>query len=72
MTGSKIGAFKGADTKREKYGKNFFVKAGIKGGRRRGRGYFGMLKDEGRLDELKNLSRQGLEVLKKKKDAKSQ
>lgn len=51
---------KSEKTKKEKYGPDFHKRAGAIGGRRRTRGYFGKLKDEGKLDELKNLSAQGI------------
>ena len=45
-------------TKKEKYGSDFHSRIGAIGGSKRKRGYFGRLKDEGRLDELKSLASQ--------------
>jgi len=43
-------------TKKEKYGSDFHSRIGAIGGSKRKRGYFGRLKDEGRLDELKAIT----------------
>lgn len=48
-------------TKKEKYGTDFHKRVGAVGGSKRKRGYFGLLKDQGKLDELKALSHQGNE-----------
>lgn len=47
---------KGALTTKEKHGSDFHKRTGIDGGRARSRGYFGTLKDQGKLDELKAIS----------------
>lgn len=52
---------KSEKTKKEKYGPDFHKRVGTVGGSRSKRGYFGTLKDQGKLDELKKLSHQGNE-----------
>lgn len=44
-------------TKKEKYGSDFHKRAGSLGGRARKRGYFGRLKDEGKVGELQELAK---------------
>lgn len=51
---------KAEQTKKEKYGENYHSRIGSIGGRKRKRGYFGTLKDEGRLDELKKISKEAI------------
>lgn len=46
-------------TRKERRGSNFDKKTGIMGGRKRTRGYFGQLKDQGKTDELKKISTAG-------------
>lgn len=53
---------KSAETAKEKYGSDFHARNGADGGKYRGRGYFGHLKDEGKTEELKALSHQAHEV----------
>jgi hypothetical protein len=57
----------GAKTQKEKYGSDFHARNGSAGGKHRGRGYFGQLKDEGKTKELKDLSHQANEARKIKK-----
>ena len=57
---------KAAKTRKEKHGTDDHARAGAIGGRRRTRGYFGKLKDEGNDTELKRLSKQAQEARKKK------
>ena len=52
----KAGDLKRRDTIKEKYGSDFFKRIGRMGGRKRGRGYFGYLKDTN-PEALKELSR---------------
>jgi hypothetical protein len=52
---------KSEKTKKKKYGKNFHARIGAVGGSRRGRGYFGKLKDEGKTNELQDLARKAAE-----------
>lgn len=59
MAGNSEGTKKGNLTKRRLYGDDYFKGIGAIGGRARKRGHFGRLKDEGRLDELKKISRSG-------------
>lgn len=58
---------RGNATKKEKYGNDYHARIGADGGRHRGRGYFGKLKDEGKTKELKTLSEQALKARKIKK-----
>lgn len=58
MAGSSEGTKKGNLKKVEKHGTDYFKRIGAIGGSKRKRGYFGRLKDEGRLDELKSLASQ--------------
>jgi hypothetical protein len=51
---------KGNETKKEKYGPDFHKRISAMGGSHRKRGYFGELKDAGKEDELKRLSRKGV------------
>lgn len=53
---------KGAVTKKEKHGDDFYPRIGGDGGRSRSdnkRGYFGLLKDQGKTEELKDLAHRG-------------
>lgn len=59
MAGTSEGAAKAAKTRKRNEGKNVFKKQGAKGGAHTKRGYFGTLKDQGRLDELKKVSLKG-------------
>lgn len=56
----KAGAIKRRETIKEKYGSDFFKRIGRVGGRRRGRGYFGYLKDTN-PELLKKISKRGSE-----------
>lgn len=49
---------KGAATKKEKDA-DFYPRIGANGGRARKRGYFGILKDQGETDKLKELAHRG-------------
>lgn len=51
---------KGAQTKKENYGRDKHSRDGSMGGRVGTRGYFGKLKDEGDTKELKKLSEKGI------------
>lgn len=54
-------AAKGAQTKKEKYGSDYYAKLGAIGGRARTRGYLGKLKDEGKTSELATVIQKGIE-----------
>lgn len=56
---------KAAATRKEKYGANIHSRIGSMGARIGTRGYFGKLKDEGKIDELKALSQKGIENRKR-------
>ena len=56
---------KAAKTKKEKYGPDFYKRAGRVGGSRSKRGYFGRLKDEGKQAELQKIARKGAETANK-------
>ena len=56
MAGNSLGTKKGKAKKVEQHGPDYFKRIGAIGGRARKRGYFGRLKDEGKLDELKSAS----------------
>jgi hypothetical protein len=56
---------KGAVTRKEKDGNDVFSRIGSMGGSLRTRGYLGKLKDEGKIDELKELSKKGRESQKR-------
>lgn len=56
MAGNSESVKKGNIKKLEKHGPDFFKRIGAIGGSKRKRGYFGRLKDEGRLDELKAIT----------------
>lgn len=51
---------KAAATRKEREGDDVYSRIGSLGARHRTRGYFGKLKDEGKLDELKALSDKGV------------
>jgi hypothetical protein len=59
MAGNSEGTRKGNLKKVEKHGTDYFKRIGAIGGSARKRGYFGRLKDEGRLDELKAITSKG-------------
>lgn len=59
MAGNSEGTRKGNLKKVEKHGTDYFKRIGAIGGSARKRGYFGLLKDEGRLDELKAITSKG-------------
>jgi len=61
MAGNSLGTKKGNAKKVEQHGPDYFKRIGAIGGRARKRGYFGRLKDEGKLDELKALAKKGSE-----------
>ncbi len=67
---------KAAKTRKEVHGIDDHARAGAIGGRARGRGYFGKLKDEGNEEELRALSKKARKVkesnksLEKTKDGK--
>lgn len=65
MAGNSESVRKSNKTMKEKYGPDFHSRNGAVGGRARKRGYFGRLKDEGKLDELRQLSKQGAETSNK-------
>lgn len=48
-------------TTKERHGDDFYRRAGSLGDHSRNRGYFGKLKDEGRVKELKEITRKGSE-----------
>lgn len=50
---------KASKTRKERHGPHFDKKTGSMGGRKRTRGYFGQLKDQGKTDELKKISTAG-------------
>lgn len=60
MAGNSKSVKKSEQTKKDKYGEDFHAKAGASGGRVHSRGYFGKLKDEGRLGELRDLATKGV------------
>lgn len=49
-------AIKGNKTNKEKYGTDYHSRIGAIGGSKRTRGYFGQLKDQGKIEELKTIS----------------
>ena len=57
MAGNSESVKRSEKTKKEKYGTDYHARMGAIGGRARKRGYFGRLKDEGKLDELKALAK---------------
>jgi hypothetical protein len=61
MAGNSESVKRSEKTKKEKYGTDYHARMGAIGGRARKRGYFGRLKDEGKLDELKALAKKGSE-----------
>lgn len=50
---------KANETMKELYGSDFQSRNGITGGSVRSRGYFGKLKDEGRMERLMQLTKKG-------------
>lgn len=58
---------KGAKTRKENHGADVHSRVGRMGASLGTRGYFGKLKDEGKLDELKALSQKGIETREKRK-----
>lgn len=68
MAGTSEGSRKAALTRKKNEGKNVFKKQGAKGGKHPKRGYFGTLKDEGRLEELKAVSIKGAQATNKIKE----
>lgn len=50
-------AVKANKTNKKKYGTDYHKRIGTRGGVKRTRGYFGHLKDEGKIDELKTISK---------------
>lgn len=61
MAGNSESVKRSEKTKKEKYGPDYHARIGATGGRARKRGYFGRLKDEGKLEELKALAKKGSE-----------
>lgn len=61
MAGNREGARKALITRSKKHGADYYKRIGLAGGRLSTRGYFGKLKDEGRVEELKTLARKGVE-----------
>lgn len=59
MAGNSESVKRSEKTKKEKYGTDYHSRIGAIGGSARKRGYFGRLKDEGRLDELKAITTKG-------------
>jgi hypothetical protein len=59
MAGNSESVRKSEQTKKEKYGPDYHARIGASGGRKRTRGYFGTLKDQGKTDELKRLAKEG-------------
>lgn len=59
-----------AKTRKENHGNDTHARAGSLGGRARTRGYFGKLKDEGKIDELKTISSIGAKEANRVKKAK--
>lgn len=53
---------KGAQTRKELHGANIHSRIGRLGASLGTRGYFGKLKDEGKIDELKALSQKGVKT----------
>lgn len=70
MAGTSEGAKRAAITRKKNEGKNVFKKQGAKGGKHPKRGHFGTLKDQGKLDELKQISSKGALETNKRKAAK--
>ena len=64
MAGTSAGNKKGYETKLKKYGKAKLLSYQVKGGQAKTRGYFGKLKDDGRGDELIELSKKAIETKK--------
>lgn len=58
-----------AKTRKENHGNDTHARAGSLGGRARTRGYFGKLKDEGKIDELRKVTRKGAETTNAKRRA---
>lgn len=58
-----------AKTRKENHGNDTHARAGSLGGRARTRGYFGKLKDEGKIDELREVTRKGAETTNAKRRA---
>lgn len=65
----KAAAKKAQKTREEKHGPNFNSRIGSMGARHRTRGYFGKLKDEGKTEELRNISTIGAREANKTKAA---
>lgn len=63
------GARKAAQTKKERYGTDVIKGWNSAGGKHRTRGYFGKLKDEGKLDELAEVSKKGGKAFAEDKEA---
>ena len=61
---------KGAQTRKEKHGADIHSRIGRVGASLGTRGYFGKLKDDGKTEELKALSRKAVEERERKKAAK--
>lgn len=59
MAGNSESVRKSEQTKKEKYGPDYHARIGASGGRKRTRGYFGTLKDQGKTAELKRLAKEG-------------
>lgn len=63
---------KAMQTLKEKNGTDYPSRIGTNGGRKRTRGYLGKLKDEGKEEELKNLSKQASGARWENKDAEAE
>lgn len=66
----KAAAKKAQKTRELNHGPDFNSRIGSLGARKRTRGYFGKLKDEGKTDELKSISSIGVREAQKVRDAK--
>jgi hypothetical protein len=63
---------KAMQTLKEKNGADYPSRIGTHGGRKRTRGHFGKLKDEGKETELKNLSKEAADTRWEDKDSETE
>ena len=66
MANTSAGAKKAYATKLAKYGEKKMRHIARKGGKKKTRGHFGKLKDEGKFDEIRNYSKQAVDTKKQK------
>lgn len=63
---------KSAKTQKEKYGPDHHSRIGTNGARKRTRGYFGKLKDEGKTAELSSIAKEARQARTAKEAARNQ